>query len=212
MSLKVKLCGLNDKESILAAHAADFIGFVFYQKSPRFISAMQAKQLKSFIKPKQKIVGLFVNADFNLVSYVADSLNLDLIQLHGTEDLDYIKEIKKFNKPIIKAVPIKNYSDIENAEKYSNVCDMILFDTMTKDGTSGGSGKKFDWNLMKNYDSKKEWILAGGLNINNIGEALKTTNAPVLDISSGIEKSRGKKCTEKISEILKFIKQYDSKN
>ena len=209
VSLKIKLCGLKDKESIIAAHAADFIGFVFYQKSPRFITALNAKQLRSFVNPKQKVVGLFVNADFNLVSYVTDYLNLDIIQLHGDEEISYIKEIKKLNKPIIKAIPIKNYSDIENAKKYSNLCDMILFDTMTTGRDSGGSGVSFDWELLKNHHSKKQWILAGGLNINNIGKALQITNAPVIDISSGIEISKGIKCKEKIKKILKFVKEYE---
>ena len=105
MNLKIKLCGLKDKKSILAASDANYIGFVFYQKSPRFINAIQAKKLRHYIKKNQKLVGLFVNADLNLINYITDFLNLDIIQLHGDEDLKYIKQIRKLKKPIIKAIP-----------------------------------------------------------------------------------------------------------
>ena len=100
MNIKIKLCGLKDQESIIAARDADYVGFVFYQKSPRFINAMEAKKLTPLLKANQKIVGLFVNADLNLLHYINDTLSLDLIQLHGEEDINYIKKgetVKKTN-------------------------------------------------------------------------------------------------------------------
>jgi len=100
LSPKVKVCGLKDKKSIIAAAEANYIGFVFYQKSPRFINAIKAKELRRFIKPSQKLVGLFVDADLNLISHMTDILKLDLIQLHGSENINYVKEIKKLKKLI----------------------------------------------------------------------------------------------------------------
>jgi phosphoribosylanthranilate isomerase len=209
LSPKIKLCGIKDKESMIAGGSADYIGFVFYQKSPRFISALEAKKLKSFLKPNQKLVGLFVNADLNLLNYINDYLSLDLIQLHGDEDLKYIERVRELKKPIIKAIPVKNSLDIIRAEEYKNHCDMILFDTKINSQVSGGSGISFDWNLLRGYYSSKKWILAGGLNEANIVKALKITNAPIIDVSSGIEKNKGIKCEKMIKKFMKRVKDYE---
>lgn len=208
MSFKVKLCGLKDKDSVIAASKADYIGFVFYQKSPRFINAIEAKKLKKFVNPKQKTVGLFVNADINLIGHISEYTGLDIIQLHGNENINYIKEIRKLNKPIIKAIPIKNFDDINYSKEFEDFCDMILFDTKSHLNISGGTGDSFDWNLLKKYSSKKEWILAGGLNIKNISKALEITKAPIVDLSSGIEKSKGVKCVYKIKRFMKFVEKH----
>ena len=209
MNLKIKLCGLKDKESIIAAADANYIGFVFYQKSPRFINALEAKELRKYINKKQKLVGLFVNADLNVISHITEYLKLDVIQLHGEENLNYIKKVRKFKKPIIKSISVKSYSDIEEAKKYEKFCDMILFDTKTNSSISGGSGISFDWNLLKGYDSSVEWILAGGINIKNVSNAIKTTNAKFIDVSSGVEKSKGIKCEKKIEKFIKFVRNYE---
>ena len=212
LGVKVKLCGLKDKESLTAAEDANFIGFVFYQKSPRFINALDARDLKNFIKPDQKIVGLFVNADINVISHLIDFCGLDLIQLHGNESIDYIKELKKFNKPIIKAIPVKDHIDIVESKKFESCSDMILFDTKSNQTGFGGTGISFDWNLLKGYYSANDWMLAGGINKNNVCEALNITNAPIVDISSGVEKSSGIKCKLLIKEFMKVLKNYEQKD
>ena len=209
MKTKIKLCGLRDKQSILASSDAHYIGFVFYQKSPRFINALEAKKLRRYINCNQKLVGLFVNADLNLINHISETLSLDIIQLHGNEDLSYINEIKKLNKPIIKAIPIKEHSDIMKAREYEKICDMILFDTKIESDVSGGTGISFDWKLLKGYDSPGEWILAGGLNEENITNALKVTKARFIDVSSGVEKARGKKCQKKIKSFINCVKNYE---
>ena len=211
MNLKIKLCGLKDKKSILAASGANYIGFVFYQKSPRFINALEAKKLRQYIKKNQKLVGLFVNADLNLINHISDFLSLDVIQLHGNEDLNYINQIRKLKKPIIKAIAVKNSSDIESVKKYQKACEMILFDTKCDSGTSGGSGISFDWKLLKGYDSPMEWILAGGLNRKNIAEALEMTGTKFIDVSSGVEKSLGNKCEKKIKNFIEYVRNYEEK-
>ena len=203
------MCGLKDEESIIAAKDADYIGFVFYQKSPRFINAIEARKLKPLLRSNQKIVGLFVNADLNLLYYINDLLSLDLIQLHGEEDINYLKKVKKLKKPIIKAVPVKTSEDIAKAKTFEDHCDMILFDTKIDSQISGGSGISFDWNLLRGYYSYKNWILAGGINVENVVNALQVTNAPIIDISSGIEKSKGVKCTKMIKKFMKKVKDYE---
>ena len=117
--------------------------------------------------------------------------------------------MKKLKKPIIKAIPIKEESDIERAREYEKLCDMILFDTKSESDVSGGTGISFDWKLLKGYYSQKEWILAGGLNIENIAKALKITKAKFIDVSSGVEKSRGEKCQKKIRSFIKHVKNYE---
>ena len=208
MKVKIKICGVNDEASAKASYKADFIGFVFYQKSPRFVTAIKAKRLSKFLKKNQKIVGLFVDADLNLVEHIVEYVGLDYIQFHGKETAAYIEKIKKkVKKPIIKAIPVNSLKDINYSKKIETICDIILFDTkQEKTSLSGGSGISFDWELLKNYNSKKDWILAGGLNIKNIKKALEKTNAPILDVSSGVEKELGVKCSNKIKKLIDYVK------
>ena len=209
MSVQIKICGINDTKSLKAAKSADFVGFVFFQKSPRFVTAIQANQLANQCAMNQKKVGLFVNSDINLIEHISNHVGLDYIQLHGTETPEYIEEIKKrVNKKIIKALLVKNASDIDKSKDFNKCCDMILFDTKSdNENIFGGTGVSFDWKLLKNYKSKKKWILAGGLNIKNINEAIEITKSPVIDISSGVESSLGKKSSKKILEIINHVKE-----
>ena len=123
--------------------------------------------------------------------------------------MNYINEIKKLKKPIIKAIPIKEVSDIKRAREYEKLCDMILFDTKSESDVSGGTGISFDWKLLKGYYSQKEWILAGGLNEENVAKALKITKATFIDVSSGVEKSKGEKCHKKIKSFIRHVKNYE---
>ena len=206
-NVEIKICGINSFESAKASIGAEYVGLVFYQKSPRFLNAFEAKEITEYLSPDQKKVGLFVNADINVIKYISDFVNLDMIQLHGDETIEDIKIIKKMiNKPIIKALPVNTDKDIKNSKKIEEVCDMILFDSKTNIGISGGTGNPFDWNLLKNLKLKKKWLLAGGLNINNIEDALSITNAPVIDVSSGVEKKKGIKCEKKIKNLINYLK------
>jgi phosphoribosylanthranilate isomerase len=109
-------------------------------------------------------------------------------------------------KPIIKALPVSTFKDVKNSKKLEEVCDMLLFDTKTSEGISGGTGLSFDWSLLKNLKLEKKWMLAGGLNINNVEDALSITNAPVIDISSGVELEKGIKCEKKIKNLINHLK------
>ena len=131
-NVEIKICGINSFESAKASIGAEYIGFVFYPKSPRFLNAFDAKEISTYLNPNQKKVGLFVNADINVIKHISDFVNLDMIQLHGDETINDIKKIKDMiKKPVIKALPISTDKDIKNSKKIEEVCDMLLFDTKT---------------------------------------------------------------------------------
>ena len=207
--LSIKICGINDSESAKACEDADYVGFVFYQKSERFVTAFEAKEISNFLSKKPKLVGLFVDSDIELIEYITNFVKLDIIQLHGSESLSMIKTIKKkLGKPIIKAIPVKSKRDVQFSKKFEPICEMILFDTKTESfQASGGTGKSFDWKLLNDYNSKKNWMLAGGLNIKNIKKAVEETGAPTVDISSGVELKKGIKCPKKIKQLIEYVKK-----
>ena len=177
---KIKLCGLSREEDIKAANILmpDFIGFVFAKKSKRFISRDKAIALKKILDPKIFSVGVFVNEKPELIaSYLEDKI-IDIVQLHGNEDDDYIKTLRKFtSKPIIKAFQIRGKKNLQEAE--TSTADYILLDY------GSGDGKIFDWSLIKNFS--RPYFLAGGLNPENVSEAIATLNPFAVDVSSGIE-------------------------
>ena len=205
MKVEIKICGINTKESAVASHGAKYIGFVFCEDSPRFIQPDIVKTIIPYLRRSQKTVGLFVNEKIDLIKKITLDLELDMIQLHGDEDEGFIRKLKLLtNRKIIKAIPIKTVEDVKIFEEFKNSCDMILFDTKTNN-QFGGTGTSFDWELLKNFKTSKKWMLAGGLNINNIKEALKAAKPDIVDISSGVEKERGMKCEEKIRNFIKYV-------
>ena len=207
--LKVKVCGLKTIQDVLAAKRADFLGYVFYPKSKRFIKGEEAKELISHSHSGQKNVGLFVNSDNNFIEYMANYLNLDFVQLHGEETSESIMMLKKkiTNVKIIKSISIESKEDLKKAQKYKNICDMLLFDTKySKESVPGGNGKSFDWNLLKKIDNNVEWFLAGGINSKNLKQAVKFTKTKIVDVSSGLEIKKGVKSKKKIEEFFKIAK------
>ena len=207
MKVEIKICGINTKESAVASHGAKYIGFVFCEDSPRFIQPDVVKRIIPYLSKGQKKVGLFVNEKIDLIKKITLDLELDMIQLHGNENESFIRKLKLLtNRKIIKAIPIKTVEDVKIFEEFKNSCDMILFDTKTNN-QFGGTGTSFDWKLLKNFKTSKKWMLAGGLNINNIKKALKTAKPDIVDISSGVEKERGVKCEEKIRNFIKYVEK-----
>jgi phosphoribosylanthranilate isomerase len=205
LKVEIKICGINTKESAVASHGAKYIGFVFCEDSPRFIQPDVVKRIIPYLNMNQKKVGLFVNEKIDLIKKITLDLELDMIQLHGDENESFIRKLKLLtNRKIIKAIPIKTVEDVKIFEEFKNSCDMILFDTKTNN-QFGGTGTSFDWELLKNFKTSKKWMLAGGLNINNIKEALKAAKPDIVDISSGVEKERGVKCEEKIRNFIKYV-------
>ena len=193
---KIKFCGLRRVEDIFMANELlpNFVGFIFAKKSFRYITPEKFIELKNLLDKKILAVGVFVNEEPEKILDVAE--NLDLIQLHGTENENYISRLKNFtDKKIIKAFEIKNISDLKNAAK--SPADYILLDG------GKGEGKIFDWSLLKNFG--REYFLAGGLNPENISDAIKILNPFAVDVSSGIETNKFKDA-EKMRAFIKNVR------
>ena len=196
---KIKMCGLSRAEDIQAANAIkpDYIGFVFAEISKRKVSALEASKLKSKLDPEIKAVGVFLD---DKLDFVASMLNLgivDVVQLHGSEDEEYIEKVRKItNKPIIKAFIIRSEEDVKRAER--STADFILLDG------GKGEGRAFDWSLLK--EIKRPYFLAGGLNPDNVGDAVKALKPFAVDVSTGIE-TEGVKDREKMTAFANTVRE-----
>ena len=198
---KVKICGMTDAETIQTAiqHKVDYLGFVFYKKSPRNLTIEKAKQLTKNIPTNVKRVAVLVNEGNELIEQIKNSF--DYLQLHGDEDLKRIKEIKeKFNKKIIKAIKITDEKSAKTFSTFEEQVDMLLLDSPAMEKTA-----KFDWQILTKLKITKPYLVAGSININNVDEILKY-NPSGIDISAGVESSLGIKSNEKIIEFLDKVK------
>ena len=202
---EIKICGINDKISMNAAlkFKADYIGLVFFDNSPRNISINLSKELLKLRNKLSKIVALTVNPNDEFLSEIKKSVKPDFIQLHGNETPRRCLDIKKrLNIPIIKGMNVINKLNLMKlTTDYEDICDMLLLDAPSET-LPGGNGKNFDWNILKDYKSKKKWMLAGGLNIDNIKKAINITKAPAIDISSGLEIKKGVKNHKLIEDFI----------
>jgi phosphoribosylanthranilate isomerase len=208
MAVEVKICGLSTPETLDAAldAGADFVGFVFFAKSPRNVSLEQAAKLAGRARGKAKIVTLVVDADDALLTSIAASVQPDFIQAHGSESPERIAEIARLTgRPVIKAIRVKDDADIAAARQYSTVASLILYDAKAPEtlgnALPGGNGHAFDWGLLEG-EKRPAFMLAGGLTPQNVAEAIRVTGAPVVDVSSGVESAPGIK---DIGLIRKFI-------
>jgi len=196
---KVKMCGIKREEDIFAVNEIrpDYIGFIFFAKSKRYVSPKQADILKKLLDKNIKTVGVFVDEDINTVAKLLNCGTIDVAQLHGNEDDEYIIRLKaETNKPIIKAFRILSEQDAEYAQK--SIADMILLDA------GAGDGKVFDWSLVQKV--KRPYFLAGGLNPENVRDALQKIQPYALDVSSGIE-TGGLKDAEKMKIFMDIVRK-----
>ncbi len=206
MPAEVKICGLTDAESIDAAieAGAEFIGLVFFAKSPRAVTAEQAAELTQFIEGVQK-VGLFVDPDDALLNEVLTHVRLDLLQFHGSESPERLAEVRQdFGVPVMKVIPVAEAADLKAAEPFLDVVDYLLFDAKPPKGADlpGGNAVSFDWSILKGFKAPVPWMLAGGLTPANVAEAIKATGAPIVDVSSGVESAPGVKDSDKIRAFV----------
>ena len=193
---KIKLCGLSRVEDIEVVNILlpEYIGFVFAKKSKRYISPAQASKLKKILDKKISAVGVFVNEEIATVAEIAKFL--DLIQLHGNEDENYISTLKNLTgKKIIKAFKIKTAEDLQRAKDCR--ADFILLDS------GAGTGEIFNWQLLKNFE--REYFLAGGLTVENVADAVKLLKPFAVDVSSGIE-SGGLKDEAKMKKFVSAVR------
>ena len=205
----IKICGIQNEETLLCCeeNCIDFFGMIFYPKSPRNISIKDA----SFLQKKSENlningVGVFVNKNLDEVQDIIKTIKLKYVQLHGSEDESYIKNLKKNNVKIIKSISISNKDDLRNIHNYNSV-DYFLFDYKPMEyELPGGNAKSFDWNILKNLNTNKPWFLSGGINIKNIQEILNDINPFGLDLSSGVEKELGIKDNHTINNFIDKLK------
>lgn len=208
MPAEVKICGLSTPETVDAAVAAgaDFIGLVFFPKSPRNVSLEQAAALAERARGKARIVALVVDADDALLSAIAQIVRPDLIQAHGSESPERVAEIEHLTGcPVIKAIRVRDEADIAAAAQFSKAASLILYDAKAPEtlgnALPGGNGHAFDWGLLEG-ESRPAFMLAGGLSPENVAEAIRVTGAPIVDVSSGVESAPGIK---DLGLIRKFI-------
>ncbi|HYA04815.1 MAG TPA: phosphoribosylanthranilate isomerase [Xanthobacteraceae bacterium] len=208
MSLIVKICGLSTPEALDVAldAGADMVGFVFFPPSPRNISFKLASALEARVRGRARKVALTVDADDTLLAYVVDALGPDLLQLHGSESPLRVAAIKaQFNLPVMKAIAVETKSDLAAIARYAAVADYLLFDARApREATRpGGLGKAFDWHLLENLAPGVPFVLSGGLDADNVSEALRITRAPGVDVSSGVERAPGAKDPDKIRAFVR---------
>ncbi len=197
--IKTKLCGFTTQETVdLAVDLkVNFIGFVIYPKSPRHISPKKAGEIARNIPRSIKTVAVIVDAQDKKIREIIKYLDPDFLQIHSSKKSRILEIKNQFQIPIIKAFPISEEKDLEVVKDYENIADMFLFD-----GKSSGSGESFDWKILQNFRTRTKWFLSGGLNIGNIDLALKGTGALMVDLSSGIEESRGIKSPKLIKDFM----------
>lgn len=203
MSLLVKICGLKTPDALDAAleAGADLVGFVFFAPSPRHVSYEAARELGQRVEGRAAKVALTVDADDATFERIVAELSPDMLQLHGRESPEQVRVLKKkFDLPVMKAIPVQTADDLGAVAAYSKIADRLLFDARApRDATRpGGLGKAFDWTLLQNLDPGLPFMLSGGLDADNVAEALRITRAPGVDVSSGVERAPGEKDPDKI--------------
>lgn len=212
MTIKAKICGLSTRETVNAAvaHGAAFLGFVFYEKSPRHVTPAQAAKLSEDVPDHVKRVALCVDADDHFLKEIIDVCEPDYLQLHGHESRERITDIRdRTNRPIMKAVRVSVQQDVHRAREFESVADCLLFDAMPSPADTaalpGGNALSFDWNLLSNTTWAVPWMLSGGLNRDNVKIAVRISGARMVDVSSGVESARGVKDAELIEEFLATV-------
>ena len=204
-----KICGIQDKDTLLCCerNEVNFFGMIFYPKSPRNISFQNASFLQKISQDLNiKGVGVFVNKNINELEEIIKNLNLKFVQLHGSEDKEYIKNLKKTDVKIIKAISINNKNDLNMIDSYKNA-DYFLFDYKPLKGElPGGNSKSFEWNILKNLETEKPWFLSGGISAKNISQILEDIKPPGVDLSSGVEKELGIKDNHIINNFIEKLK------
>ena len=208
--IQVKICGLTTPDAVKSAveHGADYLGFVFYRPSPRYIEPKKAAKLVAKVPRQIKKVAVIVDMNMDELSKVVRAFRPDYLQLHGQETEQDIERIqKKFTIPIIKAIKIRSSDDVAKGLRYAAVSDMLLFDAKAPEALlPGGNGLAFDWTLLKARKIELPWFLSGGLNLQNIKDALYITHAPMVDLSSSLERAPGVKDPQLIELFLKKVK------
>jgi phosphoribosylanthranilate isomerase len=209
MTVATKICGLSTPETLDAAvrHGARFVGFVTYPKSPRHISTETMRALGALVPKSVTRVGLFVDPDDALLDEKLATGALDLLQLHGDETPARVAEVRqRMGKPVMKVIKVGAPADIDRGiAAYAGVADRLMFET-AGGILPGGNAKAFDWTFLSGRKVPLPWMLAGGLTPDNVAEAVQVSGAETVDVSSGVESSRGVKSVDLIGAFLDRVK------
>jgi len=205
--IKVKICGLSEARHVAAAVAAGagYLGFVFFEKSPRNVTIAQARDLAVEVPIGVAKVALTVDADNAMLDAICDAVPLDMLQLHGSESVERVAEVKRrYGLPVMKAIGVADESDLAMLDAYGHVADQLLVDAKPpKEAVlPGGNGVAFDWRLIANRRWFAPWMLAGGLTPDNVAEAVLLTGARQVDVSSGVESVPAVKDSELIAGFI----------
>ncbi|CAN7636622.1 phosphoribosylanthranilate isomerase [Rhizobium sp. LjRoot254] len=211
MTLDIKICGLKTEEAVDRAVAlgATHIGFIFFAKSPRHIEPADAGRLAGRVRGKVKIVSVSVDPDNDDLDEIVALMRPDILQLHGKETPDRVLTIKAVTGlPVWKALSIADADDLRRIEAYDGIANRFLLDAKPPINSElpGGNGVSFDWRLLSGLDASVDYMLSGGLNKDNVGEALSIARPTGIDTSSGVESSPGVKDLEMMDEFFEAVR------
>lgn len=210
MAVQAKICGLNAADAVAAAAGARWAGFVFYPPSPRAVTPVQAGALAAALPPSVDRVAVVVDADDELLRAVRDHLRPQVIQLHGRESPARATAVRALTgAAVMKALPIATAEDLAAAEAYAGAVDLFMFDAKPPrteaNALPGGNGRAFDWTLLAGRRWTRPWLLSGGLDAGNVAEAVATSGARAVDVSTGLEDRPGVKNPDKIRAFLATV-------
>lgn len=214
MTVAVKICGIRTKAALDAAldGGADYIGLVFYPKSPRHVETWMARQLADRARGRAKIVALFVDPEDPELDDLVEAVEPDMIQLHGSETPARVRAVVAHSgRPVIKAIKVETQADTEDIAAYARVAELILFDAKPSldrsDVLPGGNGLAFDWRVLNKVRNEMPFMLSGGLTPETVATAIAVTGAAAVDVSSGVEWRPGEKDPELIRRFLRAVKE-----
>jgi phosphoribosylanthranilate isomerase len=211
MALDIKICGLKTPDAVAAALSggASHAGFIFFAKSPRNISVESAGELRKAVAGRAKAVAVTVDAGDDTLDAIVSAMHPDMLQLHGGESPERVAGVKaRYGLPVMKAFSIREAGDLDAIGPFRGIADRFLFDAKPPPGSElpGGNGIPFDWRLLAGLDAKVDYMLSGGLNAANIGDALRLANPPGIDISSGVESAPGVKDVALIDNFFRAVR------
>ena len=212
MSLDIKICGLKTAEALDAALAggASHVGFIFFARSPRYVTPTEAGALRAAARGGAKAVAVTVDADDSFLDAIVAAMNPDLLQLHGKETPERVAAVKaRYRLPVMKALAVSEAADLAAAKAYVSKADRLLLDARPPAGSvlPGGNGIPFDWSILAALDRDVDYMLSGGLSAANVGDALRLANPPGIDVSSGVESAPGVKDTALIDAFFRAVRQ-----
>jgi phosphoribosylanthranilate isomerase len=211
MALDIKICGLKTDEAMAAALAggASHVGFIFFARSPRYIEPADAGRLRAAARGKALAVAVTVDASDAFLDEIVARMQPDMLQLHGSETPARVAEVKaRYGLPVMKALSISETADLERIKPFVGIADRFLFDAKPPKGSElpGGNGVAFDWHILAGLDAGVDYMLSGGLNAANIGDALRQANPPGIDVSSGVESAPGVKDPALIEQFFRAVR------